>query len=320
MKLLSRRFLHAILLLLAISFVSFALLQLAPGDYFDEMRLNPQISAQTIEGIRSQYGLDRPLPVRYVLWLSSICKGDFGFSLSSASPVGPLLWLRARNTLLLTSTATLFAWTLALPIGTWNATRMGKWSDRFTSLATSTLLSIPDLLLFLCLLLVAARTGWFPSGGMMSPGADGLNAWGKAIDIAYHLLLPAAGLAVIMIPPLIRHIRSAMIEALESQFIRAARGHGIPRARILFRYALPVAANPLISLAGLSVATLLSASLLVEMILSWPGLGALMVEAILARDVYLVIGVVMLSSMFLVAGNLFADVLLFASDPRIRVE
>ena len=123
-----------------------------------------------------------------------------------------------------------------------------------------------------------------------------------------------------MMPALIRHIRAAMIEALESPFVRAARGHGVPRVRILFRYALPVAANPLISLAGLSVATLLSASLLVEMILSWPGLGALMVEAILARDVYVVIGVVMLSSMFLIAGNLFADLLLFASDPRIRVE
>jgi len=320
MKLLSRRLLHAVLLLLAISFLSFALLQLAPGDYFDEMRLNPQISAQTIEGIRAQYGLDRSLPVRYAFWLFSVLQGKLGFSLSSGMPVGPLLWVRARNTLLLTSTATFLAWALALPIGIWNATKKGKWTDRVTSLATSTLLTIPELLIFLCLLLVAARTGWFPSGGMISPGADGLNALGKAKDLACHLLLPAAGLAMVMMPALIRHIRAAMIEALESPFVRAARGHGIPRVRILFRYALPVAANPLISLAGLSVATLLSASLLVEMILSWPGLGALMVEAILARDVYVVIGVVMLSSMFLIAGNLFADLLLFASDPRIRVE
>ena len=111
-----------------------------------------------------------------------------------------------------------------------------------------------------------------------------------------------------------------MIEALESPFIRAARGHGIPRSRLLWRYALPVASNPLISLLGFSVATMLSASVIIEVILSWPGLGPLMVQSILARDIYVVIAIVMLSSVFLVAGNLLADVLLFASDPRIRVE
>jgi peptide/nickel transport system permease protein len=155
---------------------------------------------------------------------------------------------------------------------------------------------------------------------MISAGGDSLDSWTGARDIAFHLLLPAIGLAIVTLPALIRHIRSAMIEALEAPFIRAARGHGISRLRLLFRYALPVAANPLITLAGLSVATMLSASLLVEVVLSWPGLGPLMVEAILARDVYVVIGIVMLSSMFLVAGNLLADLLLFASDPRIRVE
>jgi peptide/nickel transport system permease protein len=127
-------------------------------------------------------------------------------------------------------------------------------------------------------------------------------------------------LAIATLPPLLRHVRSAMIEVLEAPFVRAARAHGIPERRVLFRYALPVAANPLISLFGLSVATMLSASLLVEVILSWPGIGPLLVDAILAKDVYVVIGAVMLSSVFLVAGNLFADLLLFAADPRMRVE
>lgn len=320
MKYLSRRLIHATLLLIAISFLSFALLQLAPGDYFDAMRLNPQISAQTINGIRSEYGLDRPLLVRYGLWLTSVVKGQFGFSFAYAGPVGPLLWVRARNTLLLTGTATLLAWALAIPIGIWSASRRGQWSDRAGGIATSMLLTIPDLLFFLCLLLLAVRTGWFPVGGMVSAGDAGPGFWNQARDIATHLVLPGFGLALVTLPALIRHVRSAMIEALESPFIRAARGHGIPRARVLFRYALPVAANPLISLAGLAVATMLSASLLVEVILSWPGLGPLMVEAILARDVYVVIGVVMLSSVLLVAGNLLTDLLLFASDPRIRAE
>jgi len=320
MKYISGRLIHAILLLVAISIFSFALLQFAPGDYFDAMRLNPRISAQTIKGIRSEYGMDRRLPVRYELWLRSVIKGEFGFSFAFGGPVGPLLWVRARNTLLLTGTATLLAWALAIPIGIWSASRRGEWSDRAFGFATSTLLTIPELLFFLCLLLVAVRTGWFPAGGMVSSGASGLGLWSEARDISFHLVLPGLGLALVTLPALARHVRSAMMEALESPFIRAARGHGIPRARVLFRYALPVAANPLITLAGLSVATMLSGSLLVEVILSWPGLGPLMVEAILARDVYVVIGVVMLSSVFLIAGNLLADLLLFASDPRIRVE
>jgi peptide/nickel transport system permease protein len=320
MKYICRRLVHATLLLVAISILSFALLQLSPGDYFDAMRMNPQISAQTIDGIRSEYGLDRPFVVRYEHWLVSVLKGQLGFSIAYNSAVGPLIWVRARNTLLLTSTATLLAWFLAMPVGMWSAKKRGTWGDRACGVATSALLTVPDLLLFLCLLLLAVRTGWFPAGGMMSEGAAPLGFWSKAKDVAFHLLLPCIGLALTIVPMLVRHIRSAMIEALESPFIRAARGHGIPETRVLYRYALPVAANPLISLMGFSVGTMLSASVLVEVILSWPGLGPLLVEGIFARDVYVVIGVVMLSSGFLVAGNLLADLLLLANDPRVRVE
>ncbi|MGA8869560.1 MAG: ABC transporter permease [Candidatus Acidiferrales bacterium] len=320
MRYIGRRLIHAVLLLLAVSFFSFALLQLAPGDFFDAMRLNPEISRQTVENIRSEYGLDQPLPIRYERWLRSMLKGNLGYSLASNGPVAPLLRARARNTLLLSGTATLLAWLLALPIGVWGAAKRGAWVDRIGSVATSTILTIPDLLLFLGLLLLAVRTGWFPTGGMVSSGIDDMDFWSRAKDVAFHLVLPAFGLAVVMLPVLVRHVRSAMIESLESPFIRAARGHGIPRARLLFRYALPAASNPLISLFGFSVATMLSTSMLAEVILSWPGLGPLLVESIFSRDVYLVVAVVMLSSVFLVMGNLLADLLLFASDPRIRTE
>ena len=320
MRYIGRRLIHAVLLLLAVSFFSFALLQLAPGDFFDAMRLNPEISRQTVENIRSEYGLDQPLPIRYERWLRSMLKGNLGYSLASNGPVAPLLRARARNTLLLSGTATLLAWLLALPIGVWGAAKRGAWVDRMGSVATSTILTIPDLLLFLGLLLLAVRTGWFPTGGMVSSGIDDMDFWSRAKDVAFHLVLPAFGLAVVMLPVLVRHVRSAMIESLESPFIRAARGHGIPRARLLFRYALPAASNPLISLFGFSVATMLSTSMLAEVILSWPGLGPLLVESIFSRDVYVVVAVVMLSSVFLVMGNLLADLLLFASDPRIRTE
>jgi len=320
MRYLAQRILHAALLLLAISFFSFALLQLAPGDYFDSMRLNPQISHQTLTGMRSEYGLDRPLPIRYAHWLVSLLHGELGVSLASRGPVAPVLRVRARNTLALSGTATLFAWLLALPIGIWSATKRGLWADRIWGVATSALLTIPDLVLFLGLLLLAIRTGWFPTGGMRTEAAGDLDLWSSAKDFALHLVLPALGVALVSLPVLVRHIRAAMIEALESPFLRAARGHGIPKSRLLFRYALPAASNPLISLLGFSVATMLSASALAEIVLSWPGLGPLLVESILSRDVYVVVAIVMLSSVFLVAGNLLADVLLFASDPRIRME
>ena len=320
MRYLARRFAHAILLLLAISVFSFALLQWAPGSFFDSMRLDPRISSQTVSGMRAEYGVDRPFVVRYGRWMDSVLKGEMGFSFAYGTSVGPLLWARARNTLLLTGSATLLAWLLAIPIGIWGAAKKGTWGDRACGVAMSTLLTIPDLLLALILLLLAVRTGWFPTGGMISPGVARADFWSGVADVARHLILPALGLALATLPILVRHIRSAMIDALESPFIRAARGHGIPRARLLFRYALPAASNPLISLFGFSIATMLSASVIIEVVLSWPGLGPLMVQAILARDVYVVIGVVMLSSVFLVAGNLLADVLLFMSDPRIRVE
>jgi peptide/nickel transport system permease protein len=320
MRYVTRRMLHATALLIVISIGSFALVQAAPGDFFSEMRMNPQISAQTINGLRAEYGLDHSFVIRYERWLRSVFKGEFGFSFAYNMPVAPLLWARARNTLLLTGTATLLAWLLALPLGIWGAAKKGKWVDRFVGVATATLLTIPDLLLFLCLLLLAVRTGWLPAGGMVSPSAGELGYWGRLKDIAYHLALPSLGLALVALPALIRHVRSAMIEALEAPFLRAARAHGIPRLRLLIRYALPVAANPLISLFGFSVATLLGASLLVEVIMGWPGLGPLFVEAILSRDIFIVVGTVMLSAVFLVTGNLISDVLLFANDPRTRRE
>ncbi|MGC2291089.1 MAG: ABC transporter permease [Candidatus Acidiferrales bacterium] len=320
MRYFARRLAHATFLLLGISIFSFALLQLAPGDFFTSLEMNPQISAHSVATLRTQYGLDKPLPVRYGSWLRAVLRGDLGTSFAYNSPVAPLLALRARNTLLLTGTATLLAWLLAIPFGIWSAARRGKWGDRVGGVVTSTLLTVPDLVLFLTLLLLAVRTGWFPTGGMISAEFGDLSLWSKVKDVAYHLLLPSLGLALATLPPLVRHIRSAMIEVWDSPFIRAARAHGIPERRVLLRYALPVAANPLISLFGFSIATMLSAGLLVEVILSWPGIGPLLVEAILAKDIFVVVGTVMLSALFLVAGNFLADVLLFAADPRIRVE
>jgi len=320
MKYLARRFAHAALLMLAISVFSFALLQCTPGNYFQTMRLDPRVSAQTVAALQSQFGMHQSFLMRYIRWMLSMTHGNMGYSFSYDVPVAVLLQTRARNTLLLTVSATLLAWALAIPLGIWSAASKGRWNDRLCGFGISTVLAIPDLVLFLILLVFAVRTGLFPAGGMLSPGFGSLDFWGRTKDIAFHLTLPAAGLALTMLPVLVRHIRSAMLDALQSPFIRAARAHGIPRTRLLLRYAFPAASNPLISLFGFSIATMLSGSAILEVIMSWPGLGPLMVQAILSRDVYVVAGIVMLGSCFLVVGNLIADILLLVSDPRIRVD
>ena len=318
MRFLAGRLLHGLFLLFGVSVLSFLFVALAPGSFLDEMRLSPQISPETVGALRAQYGLDRPLPVRYARWVRSVLRGELGFSFAYNTPAAPLLRVRARNTLVLTGSATLLAWATAIPIGVWAAARKGRVVDQLTTASATALLAVPDLLLALGLLLLAVRTGWFPTGGMVSLGFEALGFGAKVKDAARHLTLPVVTLVVGTLPVLVKHVRAAMIEVLDSAFLRAARGHGIPRRRLLFRYALPAAANPLISLFGFSVGALLSTSLLVEVVMSWPGLGPLLLEAILARDLYLVIGAVMFSTVFLLAGNLLADVLLYANDPRIR--
>lgn len=320
MKYICRRLLHAALLLVAISFFSFCLAQLAPGDFFDALRLNPQTTPQTVERLRAAYGLDRPFLTRYTRWLESIAHGEMGLSLAYNSPVGPLLLVRARNTLLLTSCAVTLSWLVGLPLGIWCAAKRGTWPDRTAELAVSSILTVPDLLVFLALLVLAVRTGWFPAGGMMSLRASELSPAGRLQDLFHHLVLPALGLALVIVPGLFRHVRSAMIESLDSPFLRAARAHGVPEVRLLLRYALPSAANPLISLLGFSIGSLLSMSLLAEVILSWPGIAPLLLESIMARDIYVVVAAVLFSSAFLIAGNLLADLLMFVADPRIRVD
>jgi peptide/nickel transport system permease protein len=320
MRYLRRRLLHSLFLLVGVSVLSFALSEFAPGDYFEQMRLNPQISSETIARLRAQYGMDRPLPVRYYIWFRAVVSGQFGYSFAYNRPVGSLLYIRARNTLILTATTLLLAWTIAVPLGVWSASRKGALADRMISGGMSVLVAIPDLALALGLLLLAVRTRYFPTGGMVSLGFAQLTFWGKFEDAAFHLILPVSALVLGSLPMLVRHVRAAMLQTLESPFMRTARAYGIPRQRCLFRYALPAAANPMISLFGFSVGTMLSASLLIEVIMSWPGLGPLLLEAILSRDLYLVIGAVMLSSIFWIVGNILADAMLYVSDPRLRVE
>jgi peptide/nickel transport system permease protein len=320
MKYLVRRMCHAALLLVSVSVFCFLFTDLAPGNFFDEMKLNPQISSDTVAALRSQYGFDRPLPVRYGRWLESVIKGEWGYSFAYNSPVRGLILLRARNTLLLTGFATFIAWLIAIPLGVWTASRAGSWIDRACMSGTSLFLAVPEMVVVFGLLYFVIRSHALPAGGMISRGFEQLGFAEKMMDLAKHLIVPVVTLTLATLPILVRHVRASMMEVLNAPFIAAARGHGISRVRVLFRYALPAGANPLISLFGLSLAGLLSGSLLVEVITGWPGLGPLLLEASISRDLYVVIGVVMSSTVFMIMGNLLADALLVAVDPRVRTE
>lgn len=319
MRMLGRRLLQTMLLALGASLLCFALIQMAPGDFLSEMRMNPQASPESLEALRSRYALDRSLAERYLLWLSAVASGSWGVSFQYGCPVSQLLWDRSRNTLLLTITATMVTWPLAIAAGVCLAgIRPRSYVRPAANLVVSGLLSIPDLVLALGLLLVAVRTGLFPAGGMLSIGFDELSPWGKFRDLAAHLTLPVLCLSASAFPSIFMHVRSAVSQVLSGRFIGAARAHGVPETRLLFRYALAAAANPLISLFGLSMGGLLSSSLVVEAVMGWPGLGRLLVEAIQARDADVVVGATVASALAAAAGTIATDFLLMFSDSRIR--
>jgi peptide/nickel transport system permease protein len=318
MKYLAQRALRAVLLLFGVSVLCFVFTEIAPGNFFDEMRLNPQISPETISALQTHYGLDRPVAVRYVRWMSSIMRGDFGYSLAYNTPVAQLLWTRAKNTLLLTSVASLLTWVIGLPLGVWTANSRGTFLDRLVGTGSSFLISIPEIVIAIVLLALAVRSRTIPVGGMMSLGSEDFSDWDRVRDISLHMLLPVSMLVLGSVAIVERHVRASILEVLETPCIHAARGLGIGRTRLLFRHVLPLAANSAISLFGLSLAGLLGSSLLVEVVAGWPGLGPLILDATLSRDLYVVIGAVMLSAIFMLAGNFVADMLLLICDPRIR--
>lgn len=314
-----RRLGYSGLVIVAVSIATFALIEAAPGEFFDDLRQDPRVTPETIEALRQQYGFTEPPVRRYLQWAAAAARGEFGYSLAYQTGVADLLWARARNTIVIAVPAMLLAWGLALLAGAWCAVRRGGAFDRVSAVVSSALLTLPEPVIALLFLVVALNTGWFPVGGMSAlPGTADLTLAEWAADLAAHAALPVCALALIVCPLLFRHVRAALIEVADAFPLCAVRGHGIHPARVLWRHALPMAANPLMSLAGLSVGLLLSTSLLVEVVMGWPGLGPLLLEAILARDRYVVVGAAMLSAVFLVAGNLIADLGLFAIDPRIR--
>lgn len=316
-----RRLLHLVPLLLGISALSFLLLHLAPGDYFATLAENPQVSAETIARMRHDFGLDRPAWVQYLFYLRNIAlHGDFGQSFTYHQPVAQVLFARLGNTLLLAGAAAMVTWGLAIPLGVLAAVRARSWVDRSLSLAAFVGLSVPEVISGLLLLYLAARTRWLPIGGMHSLDAGELGFAGRLVDVLRHLVLPAIVVGIVPLASRMRQMRAGMLDVLALDYVTTARAKGLPESAVIGRHALRTALNPMITLFGLTLGSLLSGSFIAEYIFSWPGLGTITIEAIQRQDQYLVLGAVTLAALVLVLGNLVADLLLALADPRITHE
>lgn len=307
-------------LLLGITFFSFMIISLAPGDYLTTMSQNPQINAGTIAAMRAKFGLDQPWYIQYFKWLWNALHLDFGYSFANQQPVFALIGARMTNTLILALSAAIFAWGVSIPLGIISAVRQNTWVDRGASLAAFAGLSIPEVFFALLMVLFAAKSGWFPVGGMKSIDFEYLPVWGQFLDLLHHLILPVIVLGSISLAGRMRQMRANLLETLHQDYIQTARAKGLSERTVIYKHALRNAVNPLITLFGFTLADLLSGAFLVEVIMSWPGLGRLTLDALFTRDLYLVMASLLMASVMLILGNLAADIMLALSDPRIRYE
>ncbi len=320
LRYITRRFINLIPLLFGITLLSFIAIQLSPGDFLAEIRLNPVVSQQTVDTMRRNFGLDQPLHIQYAKWMWRLLHLDFGYSFAYQVPVMWLIQVRLFNTLLLNIAAVVIAWTLAIPIGIHAATRQYSPTDNALSLGAYLGISTPTFFSGLLLLFFAFKTGWLPIGGMTSLDYDFFPAYGKILDVARHLVIPATVLGVGAAAGLMRQMRGNLLEVLRQDYVRTARAKGLEERPVIYKHAVRNAINPLITLFGFEIGALLSGSAILENVVNWPGLGRLILESVIRKDLYVVMGSLVIGASTLVLGNLIADILLAVADPRIRYD
>jgi len=309
----ARRLVFAAFLIVSVASASFVLTRLAPGDYVTQS-LGIDARRETVELMKARYGLNKPIAVQYAEWLVRAGHLDFGRSLLYDRPVTDLIPERAANTALLAAAALTLATLLGLPLGIITGTRPRGIITASVEMASLLCLSLPPLLTSLFLVFVAARTGWFPIGGMGSAGAAQFDLF----DVLRHLFVPAVAIALPLAAALERLQSQSIRGTVGEPFVLAAFARGVPRSRVVWRTALKPALRPVASVYGLVIATLLSGSFAVEVVTAWPGMGMLMLDALRARDVYLVAGCAAAGAAFLAFGTLCSDVVLAVVDPRAR--
>ncbi|CAB4242620.1 ABC-type dipeptide/oligopeptide/nickel transport system, permease component [Methylacidimicrobium sp. AP8] len=314
-----RRLLFLIPLLLGVTLLVFYLMSLTPGNFLTPIKAQRDISPEFLAALEKSFGLDQPWYTRYVLWLRNVLHGDFGYSWTYKVSVVDLLWQRVPATLLLNLTSFAFAWSVAIPLGVLAAVHRNSWWDRLTAFLAYASLSIPEFFLALLAVYFAARTGWFPLGGLTSIEHEFLSPIGRVLDVAHHLILPTLVLGLGSIASLMRILRANVLDVIRAEYVTTARAKGLPENVVIWRHVFRNAVNPLLSTLGYVIAGLLSGSLLVENVMSYPGLGQLIYSAFIRQDQFVVLASVVLSCILLVLGNLFSDILLAWVDPRVRL-
>ena len=316
-KYICKRLLQTIPLLIIVSMISFFIIRLAPIDPLAELRLNPSISKETLDKEIKRLKLDKPIYVQYFYWAKSFVKGDLGYT-SAGEKVSTKLKERIPNTLLLTMIVIFMTWMVGIPLGIFAAINKETAWDRMLTVVSSVGMAIPSFFFAILMLMFAVKTSMFPVGGLTSYDFNEMSFWGKCWDLARHLILPSLVLFTISLSGLQRQMRANMLEVLDSDYVKFARAKGLSEFKVIFKHALRNAINPMITLLGFEFAGLLSGAALTEYVFQYPGLGRLILEAVMKSDINLVMASLMMGTIMLILGNLLADILLMLTDPRIR--
>jgi peptide/nickel transport system permease protein len=321
----ARRLVYMVVTLVAISVMTFIIIQLPPGDFVTSMvaQLSLQgtiVSEAEMSALRARYGLDDPIYIQYWKWISNIVlRGDFGFSLEWRRPVADLLWNRLGLTFVLALVTLLFIWAISLPIGIYTAVRKNTVGDYLATFIGVIGLAIPNFLFALVLMYIAFRYFGAGIGGLYSPGMENAPwSWAKLMDLSQHLIIPTIVLGTSGTAALIRILRANLIDELQKPYVTTARAYGLSERRLLLKYPVRIALNPFISTVGWVLPTLVSGATITAVVLNLPMTGPLLLQALISQDMYLAGSFIMMLSALTVIGTLLSDLLLAWLDPRIR--
>ena len=313
-----RRLRAAAVLLFLVLTATFFLIHIAPGDPMN-LLADPQIPLKQRQVLAEFYGLDKPLHVQYWIWLTHALQGDWGISIAENRPAFEIVLERLPNTAILVFAAVLLEYTLGILLGLIAVARAGTWIDESVRFLGLALFAVPSFWLALVgIELFSVRWPIFPTTHMRSLGSEHWPFWRQILDVLHHVALPATVLALSRFGGLLRFVRTGVLEILNQDYIRTARAIGVPERRILWRHALPNALAPIIHRFGVALPILLSGSVILEVIFSWPGLGQASFKAINGRDYPVIMATTALAATFVVLGSLLADLLHAWLDPRAR--
>ena len=323
-----RRILLAIPTLIAISIISFIIIQLPKGDYLDqkiaqlEQQYGDSSSIARADALRHRYGLDKPAPERYVHWVSGFVRGDFGESFRYEREVKDLIWERLGFTVLLSLGSLVFTYLLAIPIGIYSATHKYQWSDNVLTFLAFFGMSLPGFLIALAIIVLVYKVFGVPLFGLFSPYYQSQVgwSWAKVGDLVNHLWVPIIVISLNGTAGLVRVMRGNLLDVLGEPFVRTARAKGLRESVVVVKHAARIAINPLISMMGMSLPEILSGTTIISIVANLPTVGPLLLQSLQDEDMYLAGTILLFMSLLLVIGNLVADIALAWADPRIRYE